>query len=89
MPPPSVVQSLVDTYFLRVHSQPYSYFYEPRFRDRLKNGLLERCLILSVMASAVRFSNNEYFEGVVQQATDGYAREAWLAVLNDHMTAEK
>lgn len=88
MPPKSIVQALVNTYFLHVHSQPYSYFYEPSFRDRLENGLLPRCLVFSILASSIRFSDQEYFDGAIQQATEGYAREAWLSVLNDHMTAD-
>jgi hypothetical protein len=88
LPPDPVVRSLVDTYFLHVHNQPYSYFEESSFRDRLEQGLLPKCLVLAVLGSAVRFSDDEFIRGAVQDATYGYAREAWLSVLNDHMTAE-
>ena len=46
------------------------------------------CLVFTVLASAVRFSDSEYFSGSKQEAIDGYAREAWLSVLRDHMTVE-
>lgn len=88
LPPYLVTQSLVDTYFLYVHNQPYSYFEESSFRERLQQGLLPKCLVLAVLGSAVRFSDDEFFRGAVQDATYGYAREAWLSVLNDHMTTE-
>ncbi|KAK7217827.1 hypothetical protein V2G26_005830 [Clonostachys chloroleuca] len=88
LPPHSVVQSLVDTYFQHAYNQPYSYFQEESFREKLAYGLLPKCLIFAVLASALRFSDNPYFKWAKQQATEAYAREAWLSVLNDHMTAE-
>lgn len=83
-----MVQSLVDTYFQHAYNQPYSYFQEESFREKLAYGLLPKCLIFAVLASALRFSDNPYFKWAKQQATEAYAREAWLSVLNDHMTAE-
>ncbi|KAH6887478.1 fungal-specific transcription factor domain-containing protein [Thelonectria olida] len=88
LPPHSVMQSLIDAYFLHSHNQPYSYFHEASFRDRLAYGLLPKCLVFAVLASALRFSNNEYFRGAIHEAIETYAREAWLSVLNDHMTTE-
>uniref|UniRef100_A0A0B7JNG1 Zn(2)-C6 fungal-type domain-containing protein n=1 Tax=Bionectria ochroleuca TaxID=29856 RepID=A0A0B7JNG1_BIOOC len=88
LPPHSVVQSLIDTYFQHAYNQPYSYFQEESFREKLAYGLLPKCLIFAVLASALRFSDNPYFKWAKQQATEAYAREAWLSVLNDHMTAE-
>ncbi|XHG09050.1 hypothetical protein AWENTII_012129 [Aspergillus wentii] len=87
-PPSPVLQSLIDTYFLRVHNQPYSYFQESLFRQRLDNNLLPRCLVFAVLASAVRFSTHEYFNGRTHEASETYARESWLAVLADHLTVE-
>ncbi|KAJ4250893.1 hypothetical protein NW764_016461 [Fusarium oxysporum] len=42
MPPDSVVQHLVDTYFVHVHNQPYAYFQEEHFRQLLNSMLLPR-----------------------------------------------
>lgn len=83
------MRSVVDTFFTHVHNQPYSYFQESSFRLRLDSNALPRCLILAVLASAIRFSNHEYFAGKTQEATDAYARESWLAVLSDHLTVEE
>ncbi|KAI1872771.1 uncharacterized protein JN550_003645 [Neoarthrinium moseri] len=88
LPPHSVMQSLIDTYFLHAHNQPYSYFQEESFREGLAFGQLPKCLVYAVLATALRFSNDAYFNGAKDQATEAYAREAWLSVLNDHMTAE-
>jgi len=83
-----VVESLINTYFTYSHNQPYSYFHEGTFRQRLADGNLPKCLLLAILASALRFSDHEYFEGATREATETYAREAWLSVLSDHMTAD-
>lgn len=83
------MQSVVDTYFTHVHNQPYSFFHEPSFRSKLASQSLPRCLVLAVLASAVRFSNHEYYAGRTKEATEAYSRESWLAVLSDHLTVEE
>ncbi|KAK1253445.1 hypothetical protein MKX07_001522 [Trichoderma sp. CBMAI-0711] len=87
-PPPPVMAHLIDTYFLHVHNQPYSYFHEQSFRERLNYGLVPKCLLFAILASALKFSDSEYFRGSRREATEAYAREAWLALLNDHLTVE-
>ncbi|KAH8809331.1 fungal-specific transcription factor domain-containing protein [Xylogone sp. PMI_703] len=87
LPPEPVLISLVDTYFLHAHNQPYSYFDEESFRQKLADRQLPNFLILAVLATALRFSNHEYYGGRTREAMSTYAKEAWLAVLSDHMTA--
>ncbi|PYH40463.1 Zn(II)2Cys6 transcription factor [Aspergillus saccharolyticus JOP 1030-1] len=87
-PSPSVLDSIIDTYFLHVHNQPYSNFQETGFRQELQNGTLPRCLIQAVLASAVRFTTHEFYAGRVLETSEVYAREAWLSVLTDHLTVE-
>jgi hypothetical protein len=41
-----------------------------------------------VLASAVRFSTHEFYAGRTLEASEVYAREAWLSVLTDHLTVE-
>lgn len=79
---------LIDTYFLHVHNQPYTYFHEQSFRERLNYGLIPKCLLFGILASALKFSDSDYFSGCRREATEAYAREAWLALLNDHLTVE-
>ncbi|KAL2678640.1 hypothetical protein Neosp_009390 [[Neocosmospora] mangrovei] len=88
MPPDEIVQHLVDTYFIHAHNQPYAYFQEDHFRQLLGLMILPRCLIFAVLASSVRFSNHDYFQGRTHEAMESYARQAWLSVLNEHLTVE-
>ncbi|EHK26115.1 uncharacterized protein TRIVIDRAFT_176452 [Trichoderma virens Gv29-8] len=87
-PPPPVMAHLIDTYFLHVHNQPYTYFHEQSFRERLNYGVVPKCLLFAILASALKFSDSDYFAGCRREATEAYAREAWLALLNDHLTVE-
>lgn len=88
LPPHSIVEALIDAYFVQVHNQPYAYFHEDRFRRNLEGGLLPKCLIFAVIASSLRFTDLDFYRGSTAEATTAYAREAWLSVLNDHMTTE-
>ncbi|UKZ72886.1 hypothetical protein TrVFT333_000523 [Trichoderma virens FT-333] len=83
-----VMAHLIDTYFLHVHNQPYTYFHEQSFRERLNYGVVPKCLLFAILASALKFSDSDYFAGCRREATEAYAREAWLALLNDHLTVE-
>ncbi|KAJ6104846.1 hypothetical protein N7523_011166 [Penicillium sp. IBT 18751x] len=87
-PPAPVLRSVIDTYFEHVHNQPYSYFQEASFRQKLQSNTIPRCLILAVLSSAVRFSKHDYFSGNRQDASEKYARESWLMVLTEHLTVE-
>ncbi|KAL4890265.1 fungal-specific transcription factor domain-containing protein [Aspergillus ambiguus] len=89
LPPRPVLRSVIDTYFIHVHNQPYSYFHEISFRQKLESNLLPRCLILAVLASAVKFSTHEYYSGKSREATEKYARESWMSVLTDYMASEE
>lgn len=80
---------MIDTYFIHVYNQPYSYFQEASFRQKLDSHLLPRCLVLAVLASAVKFSTHEYYAGRTKEATEKYARESWMSVLTDYMAAEE
>lgn len=87
-PPVPVLRSVIDTYFEHVHNQPYSYFQETSFREKLQSDALPRCLVLAVLSSAVRFSKDDYFKGKTQEASERFARESWLSVLTEHLTVE-
>ncbi|KAL6910718.1 fungal-specific transcription factor domain-containing protein [Trichoderma evansii] len=87
-PPPAVMAHLIDAYFLHVHNQPYSYFHEQSFRERVNYGLIPKCLLFAILASALKFSDSDYFQGSIREATEAYAREAWLAILHEHLTVE-
>ncbi|KAL6230265.1 hypothetical protein BDW75DRAFT_223174 [Aspergillus navahoensis] len=87
-PPQPILLSVIDAYFDHAHNQPYSYFHARTFRDRLLSNSLPRCLVLAVLAAAVRFSTDDFYAGRTLEASEIYAREAWLAVLKDELTSE-
>ncbi|KAF4493290.1 3-hydroxymethyl-3-methylglutaryl-coenzyme a lyase [Fusarium agapanthi] len=82
IPPDDVVQHLVNTCFTHVHNQPYAYFQEEHYRQLFSFMLLPKCLTFAILASSVRFPDHEYFSGRTHDAMEGYARQAWLCVLN-------
>lgn len=86
--PQQILQSLIDTYFVHVHNHPYSYFHEASFLSRFETNSLPQSLLLAVLASAVRFSSHEFFEGRTLEASEVYAKEAWLSVLTNDLTSE-
>jgi hypothetical protein len=81
-----VLQSVLQTFFVHIHNRPYSYIQEAAFRQKLEMGLVPNCLLLAVLASAVRFSTHEYYEGRNQEATEVYSKGSWMSVLTDHLT---
>ena len=77
LPPPPVLNALLDVYFTRVHNQPYSFFHEATFRRKLAQSTLPDYLIFAVLVSALRFSTDPFFQNVLHEAATGYARESW------------
>lgn len=88
IPPPPALRAVVDAYFEHVQNQPYCYFHEDSFRQKLENNLLPRCLVLAVLASGVRFCSHPFYVDKVHDAMEAYARESWLSVLTEHLTVE-
>lgn len=88
LPPNEVVQDVVGAYFHWCHNQPYSYFHEETFRQKLARGVLPRCLVFAVLASGARYSKHEHFGESSHEATKSYAREAWMIVLTNHMPSD-
>lgn len=83
-----MVFSVIDDYFAHAHNQPYGYFEEASFRAKLQNNALPRCLLLAVLAVAVQYSSNTFYTGRTLEVSEVYAREAWLAVLQDELILE-
>jgi hypothetical protein len=80
--------SLVDTYFSCVQNQPYTFFHEQNFRQRLNDGLLPDYLIFAVLASALRFSDDPYYHGAGLEATAVYAKESWKQIVSTWFATE-
>ncbi|CAI7586310.1 unnamed protein product [Penicillium manginii] len=80
--PSPVLLSSIDLYFTYCHQQPYSFFHEENFRQRLMNGLIPDHLLFAVLATAVRFSTNSFFQGRTREATTTYANRSWKAIVH-------
>lgn len=84
-----VLLSILDAYFQHCHNQPYSFFHEGNFRQRLSDGTLPQHLLLAVLASAVRFSAEPVFEGKTFEAAVAYANRSWKSVVSTCFAASR
>lgn len=55
---------------------------------RIQDGTLPEHVLLAFTASAVRYSNHEFFEGRKPEAIEAYARAAWNIVLRQVFSSE-
>ncbi|KAH7063487.1 carboxyl transferase domain-containing protein [Macrophomina phaseolina] len=81
LPSVEVLQDAADVYFRHCQNQPYCYFLESTFRQRLDEGSLPSYLLYSFMAVATRFSTHPFFEDHHAEAIESYARLAWSEIL--------
>lgn len=79
--PLPVLLSTIDIYFECCHNQPYSFFHEQNFRDRLSNGLIPDHLLFAVLATATRFSQNSFFNGKTHETAVTYANKSWKSIV--------
>jgi hypothetical protein len=80
--PLPVILSTIDLYFTHCHQQPYSFFHEENFRQRLMNGLIPDHLLFAVLATAVRFSTDLFFQDRRKEAATAYANRSWKAIVH-------
>jgi hypothetical protein len=88
VPPLPILKALADVYFANCQNQPYSYFLESSFRQRLNDGNLPEHLLLAFAATAARYSSHEFFGNRQSEATKTYARTAWLVILTQVFSSE-
>lgn len=80
------LQSLADVYFGCCHRQPYAFFHEETFYQNLKNSALPSYLLLTFVATAVRFSKEPCFAGRQIECMDAYAKLAWADLMQEAFT---
>lgn len=85
--PEDVFKAVIDSYFTYFQNQPYSFFHEHTFRQRLSEQAIPRHLVLAVMATAVRFCPHPYFLGRVVEMSVEYANRSWKLIVSDCFTA--
>lgn len=88
LPPEPVVRSVLQTYFLRCHNQPYAYFRPEYFYWKLDNGEIPEYLLMAMTALAARFSTDPFFEGRHAEIVEGYARTAWNEIFEKSFTED-
>ncbi len=74
--PLPILLETVDNFFIHCHNQPYCFFHEANFRQSLSKREIPQHLLYAIMASAVRFSNNPFFEDK-GEAAEVYATKSW------------
>ena len=88
-PPDDVFMSVIDAYFTYCQNQPYSFFHEDNFRERLSKQDVPRHLVLAMMAAAVRFCSHTYYTGRALEMSVEYANKSWKLIVSDCFTVGK
>ncbi|KIW83610.1 hypothetical protein Z517_02856 [Fonsecaea pedrosoi CBS 271.37] len=81
LPPKPVLLRAYDTFFLRCHNQPYAFFHEAKFRQKLEDDTWPDYLLFAFLAAAMRYSSDPYFHGKHAEARDGYAMRSWELIV--------
>ena len=68
--------------FLPCAQSAILFFHEPSFRQRLADGALPDCLKFAVFATALRFSEDLYYNGASHEACTSYAKESWKQIVS-------
>jgi hypothetical protein len=89
VPPLSVLEAMVDVYFTSCHNQPYCFFQETSFRQRLIEDSLPDYLLMAFVATSARYSSHAYFENRQSEALDSLAKMAWHIVLKQVFSSEQ
>lgn len=88
-PPEDVFMAVIDSYFMYCQNQPYSFFHENNFRERLSKQEIPRHLVLAVMATAARFCPHPYFTDRALEMSIEYANRSWKLIVADCFTVER
>ncbi|KIW81121.1 hypothetical protein Z517_04144 [Fonsecaea pedrosoi CBS 271.37] len=81
LPPISVLENACNTFFQYCHNQPYTFFHEGNFRERLQQGTWPNYLLFAFLASALRYSTDPWFEGKHSDALEEYAAASWRLIV--------
>jgi hypothetical protein len=84
-----VIQAAADVYFSHCYNQPYCYFHEPTFRQRLADGSQSPALLFAFLATALRFSTDPYFDGFQMEAAATYANQSWKVITSNQFEEEE
>ncbi|KAK2474349.1 hypothetical protein H9L39_14309 [Fusarium oxysporum f. sp. albedinis] len=79
-PQPSSLLFAADVYFRYCHSQPYSLFHEPTFRQRLADDTLPTYLLWGFLSAARRYSSLPVTQVNCPDDASSYAAKAWESI---------
>ncbi|KAM0268091.1 hypothetical protein ACHAQH_010040 [Verticillium albo-atrum] len=80
--PDNVMRAVFRDYFRYAHNQPYSFFHENKFWEKLDAGSLPDHLLLAVLSHALRFSGDQFFKDRTKSMAKLFANMAWKAIVN-------
>ncbi|KIV80933.1 hypothetical protein PV11_08398 [Exophiala sideris] len=75
-----LIDRLVDIYFEHCHNQPYSFFHEDSFRLSLADQEIPDYLLLAIVATTLRFSDNLILTDNKQETAGQAATCSWKIV---------
>lgn len=89
LPSKTIIQALIDAYFQYSHNQPYCYFHESTFRQKLDAGDIPEFLMFSILATAVRWSDHDFFLHRHADAIQSYANIAWKQIIAKYLSSQQ
>ncbi|KAL4955741.1 hypothetical protein BDW69DRAFT_111049 [Aspergillus filifer] len=87
LPPPPILHSVIDTFFLRLYSRFYTCILEDQFRKKLETGTLPEHLLLAVLGAAIPLSTEAYYQHTRLEAARSYLSASWASLLREHLPA--
>lgn len=80
--PLETIVAAVDAYFLYNHDQPYSFFHAAIFKRNLLEQRIPDHLLFAILANAVRFCADPYFQDQPNAHAEKFANRAWNAIVS-------
>lgn len=84
LPPEDIVLHLVELYFRHVHGQTYSFLHKPTFIPRIKEGKVNRTLLLAICGLTARYSRHPS----ITSTTPHEAGEKFIAAARKALSEE-
>ncbi|EKG21391.1 Transcription factor fungi [Macrophomina phaseolina MS6] len=84
--PLAAIRRIVDTYFTICHNQPYSFFHELNFRRKLADGQIPHHLVCAIIATAIRFSDDPFWQNDKNETAEKFASKAWACIISTELS---
>ncbi|KAL4937367.1 hypothetical protein BDV06DRAFT_74680 [Aspergillus oleicola] len=87
LPPPPVLHSVINTFFLCLYNRFYTCILEAQFRQKFETGTLPEHLLLAVLGAAIPLSTEPYYQHTRLEAARSYLSASWTSLLKEHLPA--